>query len=164
MMIENKWQSEIYEKLERAKENLDPRDFRFYNIAHFPLLAKFTEEHAAKCEQCSENINLINNIVNSLPDSLNAAPVDRSEFERRKTNVENHLKKIHHMRFPGYYTALFTLIGILGSFILSLFINLLIGGDILSDLTIITLTFGLIAGISVGKLRDKSIFAKNLQL
>ncbi len=162
--MENSWHIQIFNILEKKKESLEPGDFKFYNIAHFPLLAKYTEIHAKKCKECSDNTILLNEIVDSLPEALNTNASDRKLFETKKTKIENHLKKAHNMRFPGLYTSLLSLIGILIGFLISLALNYIFRNPLLNDLTLISLAVGLVGGVFVGRLFDKNIFLKNLQL
>jgi hypothetical protein len=162
--MENSWHIQIFNVLEKKKESIEPGDFKFYNIAHFPLLAKYTEIHAKKCKECSDNTILLNEIVDSLPEALSTNASDRKLFETKKTIIENHLKKAHNMRFPGLYTSLLSLIGILIGFLISLALNYIFRNPLLNDLTLIGLAVGLVGGVFVGRLFDKNIFLKNLQL
>lgn len=162
--MKNSWHTEIYNLLEEKKESLEPGDFKFYNIAHFPLLAKYTEYYAKECKECSDNVKLLSEVVDSLPEALNANASDRKSFEVKKTIIEDHLKKVHKMRFPGFYTSLGTLIGISITFLISLIINYSLHNPLLNDITLIGLTVGMIGGIFTGRLIDKNIFSKNLQL
>lgn len=162
--MENSWHIQIFNVLEKKKESLEPGDFKFYNIAHFPLLAKYTEIHAKKCKECSDNTTLLNEIVDSLPEALNNNASDRKSFETKKTKIENHLKRAHNMRFPGFYISLISLIGISIGFLISLIFNYTFQNPLLNNLTLMGLAVGLVGGVFVGKLFDKKIFLKNLQL
>lgn len=155
---------QVFEKLELKKESMDPSDFKFYNIAHFPLLAKFTEEHSKNCTTCRENINLLNEIVDSLPEVLSENATTRKKFEQQKTIIESHLKKVHHMRFPGFYSSLGSLIGVFIGFLISFILNYAVGGPLFNDIMLIGLAVGLVGGITIGRMKDKNIFVRNLQL
>lgn len=154
----------VYDRLEQKKESIDSSDFKFYNISHFPLLAKFTEEHSAKCDTCKQNIKLLAEIVDSLPEVLSSNLTTRKIFEQQKTSIESHLKKVHQMRFPGFYSSLGSLIGVFIGFLISLILNYTIGGTLFNDIMLIGLAVGLLGGITIGRMKDKNIFERNLQL
>lgn len=163
-MTKTDWQIRVFNALDKKKDLIEPADFRFYNIAHFPLLAKFTEEYSDECNECKKNIQLLDELIDSLPEALNSDITGRKAFEDSKTKIENHLKKVHHMRFPGFYTSLLSFIGVFVTFLISLLINVLLSQPIFNDITIIGLAVGLVGGLLIGRAIDKNIFTRNLQL
>lgn len=152
-----------YARLEKIKEDMNPSDFRFYNIAHLPLLFKNTLEKSNSCRICNSNMNDFEEIISLIP--LESSPVDKRKlFESKKNNLEKHLKKKHHMKLPGYYTSLGSLLGILISAIAGIIICLANNLTLINDIIIIALALGLIVGRGLGLILDKNIFHKNLQL
>jgi tetrahydromethanopterin S-methyltransferase subunit G len=154
---------QYYLQLENVKEDIGPADFRFYNLAHLPLIIKNTLEKSENCEECKVNITTIDKIIISLPEALQSHE-ERKKFELNKTKIEQHLKKIHKMRFPGYYASLGSLIGILLGIFIGIIFSSIRNLPLLNDFILITLALGLIIGRGVGLLLDRNIFNKNLQL
>lgn len=150
-------------RLENIKEEMSPSDFRFYNIAHLPLLLKNTLENSESCSICKTNIDNFEELIRLIPRQANSAK-NRKLFEVKKNSIEEHLKKNHKMKLPGYYTSLGSFFGILISAIAGTIITLLKNLSPLNDIIIITLAAGLIIGRGLGLLLDKNIFRKNLQL
>ncbi len=150
-------------QLEEIKKKMSPSDFRFYNIAHLPILIKNTLEKSESCNTCKANLDNINEIIELIP--LESSPSDKRKlFESKKDNLEHHLKTKHKMKLPGYYTSLGSLFGILISGMLGTIITLVKKTGQLNDIIIIALALGLIIGRGLGVLLDKNIFRKNLQL
>ncbi len=150
-------------KLENVKDDLHPSDFRFYNISHLPLIIKNTIENSETCQLCNENINPLDELVNSMPNCFENSS-DRKKFEQNKHKIEKHLKKGHGMKLPGYYTALFSFIGIITAIIAAIFIHLLKEIPLFNEVILITLALGILIGRGIGSLLDRNIFSKNLQL
>ncbi len=163
-MNKKEWYIEIFNKLEIAKEQVEPGDFHFYNLSHLPLVAKYTELNSSECKTCLENKNIITSIVDNLPDLLNSNLKTRKEFEMAKNKVEQHLKRKHHMRFPGYYKSLCAFWGVIVAFIVSSCINYLYHKELLNSISLIFIAGGLLIGMLIGKVLDKKLFLKNLQL
>ena len=153
----------LYNQLEKIKDDIGSSDFRFYNISHLPLLIKNTLEKSDNCNECKTNANTIEEIVSSLPDALNDQS-ERKNFEFRKNKIENHLKKIHKMRFPGHFTSLGSLIGILFGILTGIIFTIVQNQRLLNDFMLITLAVGLLIGRGIGLLLDRKIFNNNLQL
>lgn len=154
----------IYYKLEKVKGEIGPSDFNFYNLAHFPLLAKYSEKNALSCKECSKNMKELEKITDALPGSLTNNAIERKTFETQKSIIEEHLKKKHKMRFPGFYLSLCTFMGLIVAFVINIFVNTVLNNQLLNDLTLILLSCGLLIGIYIGRQLDKKIFIKNLQL
>lgn len=152
-----------YNFLLQIKEEISPSDFRFYNIAHLPLLIKNTLDKSISCPACQKNIEILDELIELVPHE-NTASADRKNFERKKNLVENHLKKNHNMKLPGYYASLGSFLGIILSGILGVAISLANHLSVFNDIIIIALGLGLIIGRGIGYMIDKNIFHKNLQL
>lgn len=150
-------------KLEKVKDDIHPSDFRFYNIAHFPLIIKNTMVNAEVCSKCKENLILAKELIEFVPDCFEN-PQDRKKFEQKKHRIEKHLKKDHQMKFPGYYTALLSFIGIFIAIIAAILLNQIKGISFFNEVILITLALGILLGRGIGMLLDKNIFSKNLQL
>jgi hypothetical protein len=150
-------------RLENIKEDMGPSDFRFYNIAHLPLLLKHTLDKSESCGICKTNIDNIEEIIRLIPTESTSVE-NRKLFESKKNKIEKHLKKEHKMKLPGYYASLGSLLGILISAIVGIIITLSKNLSLFNDIIIIVLALGLILGRGLGLLLDKNIFRKNLQL
>jgi hypothetical protein len=154
----------IIENLETKIPEINPGDFRFYNLAHIPLIAKKTIDNHKICPICDSNIHIIAEIVDLLPDVLAQDAKNRKLFEIKKNKIEKHLKKKHRCQFPGYYTALGSLVGLVIGIFISIFIAILYKLPMLNKLSTTVLAILLITGRFVGIFLDKKVFHKNLQL
>lgn len=158
------WEEQITEKLENKLSEISPTDFRFYNISHFPIIAKRTAKESDKCSICASNTNEIEHLIDALPHILTQNASDRRNFDQKKNKIEKHLRKKHHYHFPGYYAALGSLIGLFTGIALGVFLRLFTEGDALNKLSILFLGVTLLTGWFIGTHTDKKLFRKNLQL
>jgi len=163
-MQSTKWYNDILEKLESVKENIEPTDFRFYNIKHLPLIAKYTLDYSKSCPKCTDNISIINEIVVFLEDFSGKSNSKRRIFERKKNKIEDHLKKNHHLRFPGYYTSLGTFLGLLAAIFLSAILSFILHIAPFNNLLLISIAFGVIIGRIVGNILDRNIYINKKQM
>jgi hypothetical protein len=152
-----------YNSLLKIKEEISPSDFRFYNIAHLPLLIKNTLDKSISCPTCRKNIEIVDELIELVPLEKSVS-ADRKKFEHKKNMVENHLKKNHNMKLPGYYTSLGSFLGIILSGIAGVAISMANHLPALNDIIVIALGLGILIGRGIGYIIDKNIFHKNLQL
>ncbi|MBN1118540.1 MAG: hypothetical protein JXA77_15120 [Bacteroidales bacterium] len=151
-------------KLGEIKDDISPSDFLFYNMGHFPLIYKNLLARQDSCTTCKEKLICFEKLVNGLPGNIAGNPGERKKFEAEKTLIEEHLKRNHNMHFPGYYTSLGSLLGIVLAGIAITIINVLMSEELFNRLTLIGFTVGIVVGRLVGVLLDKNIFKRNLQL
>ena len=152
------------QRLEEIKDEIGPSDFQFYNIAHFPIIYKNLLEHQDLCSTCCEKLASFEKIAGELPGNISGNPLERKKFESEKTQIEEHLKKSHNMHFPGYYTSLGSLLGIVIGGISVFMLNFFVFGEMFNRLTLIGFAAGIIVGRLIGALIDRNIFRRNLQL
>ncbi len=152
----------FYQSLEQKKDKVHPSDFRLYNIARLPILANKTFQNSSACAECRANLQLLEKLVDELPDCLNQKH-SRKKFETNKNRIESHLKKTHKLRFSTYYSSFFTLLGSitggLSGFILSLILK-----RNTSDIVLIFIAIGMITGYIIGKSKDNRKNRQNLQM
>lgn len=163
-MNNKKWEELVIEKLEAKISEISPTDFRFYNISHFPIIAKRTVQESSKCSICTSNTEEIDRLIDALPQILTQNASDRRKFEQKKNEIEKHLRKKHHYHFPGYYAALGSLIGLFTGVVPGIFLRIFAANDTLNKLSILILGLTLLAGWFIGTHIDKKLFRKNLQL
>ena len=156
------WLSNFCQSLEQKKYKLHPSDFRFYNIARLPILANKTMEFSSSCAVCKKNIQLLEELVDKLPESLDHKDT-REIFEFNKNKIVLHLKKIHKHRLPAYYLSLFTLIGGIAGGVLGFLLSLIMISNS-ENLILISITIGLISGFITGKIKDKRKYQQNHQI
>ncbi len=154
----------ITDELEKKVTNISPGDFRFYNIAHIPLIAKKTAEFSKTCQQCNTNLQTIETLVRELPDCLSEDMTKRKAFEKKKEEIETHLKKKHKLHFPGYFTALGSLSGTLAGIVLSVILIVFYNKSFFDKINLLTVAVFLFLGYTIGLFVDKKIFKENLQL
>jgi F0F1-type ATP synthase assembly protein I len=158
------WAEQKIKILESKIQEIDPSDFRFYNIAHIPIIAKQTDAFSSTCEKCAENRAIIDNLLDHLQDSLSDDADKRKTFDINKSSIEAHLKKEHNCHFPGYYTALWSLIGLIGGFLTAASISYFTNQSIFNKLSLMALAVFLMLGRGIGVLTDRKVFRNNLQL
>jgi len=161
-MEKQTWLANIYQSLDNKKGRFHPSDFRFYNIAHLPLIANKTAKHSENCLICKENIGLLEKLVDELPESLNDKDSKR-KFEMNKDKIVSHLKKEHKLRFANYFASLYTLVGTLTGVLLWFILTKLFPGKT-SDTLFIFIVIGMILGYLTGKIKDKRKYRQNQQI
>lgn len=154
----------MIEHLEKVKSVISPSDFRFYNISHMPLVIKKTIFFSDECKVCKENIKKLEKLILSLPHSLTNNIEERKRFESEKNSVESHLKSLHKQRFPGYYAATGSLLGIILGIIPPVVYSIIVDTQIFNRLLLVGFAMGLIIGRVLGVLTDRKIYVKNSQL
>jgi hypothetical protein len=163
-MFDNNWYKEIIDRLDSIKDNIEPSDFRFYNITHLPIVIKQSLNHSSNCRVCKSNLPIIDEIVASFPQILTKNLKIRKDFDKKKNKIEQHLIKKHGLRFAGYYQSLYTLLGILTAITIALLINLINNSPAFNNLSIIAISIGLVVGRITGNVVDRKIYLKKMQL
>ena len=158
------WLEQLVIKLEAKIKDMKPSEFRFYNIAHFPIIAKKTFEYSNDCIICKKNISTIEKLVESLPESLSQNVNTRKKFEAEKNILEKHLQKKHKCNFPGYYAALGSLIGFILGLIFAATYAYFTENPAFNKLSIISLAVFLLIARGIGILIDRNIFKNEMQL
>jgi len=156
------WLANFFQSLEQKKDKMHPSDFRFYNIARLPILAKKTLKYYDTCPTCKLNIKLIKELVDELPECLDQKNT-RKKFETNKDNIVSHMINVHKLRFATYYTSLFTLIGSGAGGLLWLILTFLMNNK-LANISLIFVVIGMISGHLIGKIKDKRVYKENQQL
>ena len=163
-MDTSNWLLNKINELEEKTQGINPSDFRFYNIAHLPIIAKRTVELSEICENCKLNIQTIDQLIDSLPQCLENNAINRKHFEENKNKLENHLRKQHKCHFPGYYAAIGSLIGFLLGILTAVFLAFFTTLPLFNKLSLIALAVFLMTGRWLGIYIDKNVFKNNLQL
>ena len=154
----------LTEKLKTKVERINPGDFRFYNIAHIPLIAQKSAENMGTCNACRENLNKIEQLIDSLPEILSDDIQHRKLFESNKHQIEHHLKKVHGCHFPGYYAAFGSFAGIILGIVASALLYFFNQTPFFNKLNLTALAVFLIGGRGIGILIDRKVFRNNMQL
>ncbi|MBN2348862.1 MAG: hypothetical protein JXJ22_08500 [Bacteroidales bacterium] len=154
-MGETRWSEIIYDILEKNKNQISHNDFKFYNIARFPVIAKSIEQHAIGCRMCADNKNTFLELAENLPDYLNLSMESRKNFEKSLHAITDHLKKSHKVQFVSYYLSLFSAVGILSGIVLGILLSIVIKN--LPDMNIILIGagIGLITGRIWGSVKER---------
>jgi hypothetical protein len=158
------WAIEKTKLLETKVDKINQSDFRFYNLAHFPILARRSEEFGAQCNTCKSNKKILSALIDALPAVLENDIKERREFEKHKNAVEKHLRKAHGCHFPGYYAAIGSLLGLILGLICAATIYIFTENNVYNKLALIALAVFLVGGRSMGIYIDRKIFKRNLQL
>ncbi|MGD2034518.1 MAG: hypothetical protein PVF73_05640 [Bacteroidales bacterium] len=151
----------FYQLLDQKKDRFHPSDFRFYNIARLPVLAKKTIEYSGRCPVCRKNIRLLEDMAEQLPESLSKKNT-RKQFEKNRDHIEAHLKREHKLRYANYYVSLYTLTGTLTGLLTGFLITLFITNS--GNIVLILTAFGIISGYLTGKIKDKRKYHRNQQI
>lgn len=151
----------FYQALDKKKKKLHPSDFRLYNIARMPILANKTLEYSSNCTICKFNIQLLEELVNTLPDCLNHKE-SRKIFELNKDNIVSHLEKVHMLKLASYYSSLFTFLGLITGGITGLILMLSVMNS--GNTILIFMAIGMISGFLIGRIKDKRRYRQKKQL
>ena len=163
-MDTDNWLNQLVLDLEAKTKDINPGEFRFYNIAHFPIIAQKTIEYSSNCSICKNNLNTIEHLVRSLPESLSQDAKIRKQFEANKNNLEKHLQKKHKCHFPGYYAALGSLVGLILGIIFAVAYWYFTDTPAFNKLSLIALAMFLLLARGAGILADRNIFKGKMQL
>lgn len=159
---QNKWKI-INQILQENKEKIRPGNFHFYNISHSSIVAKKTEEFSSQCDICKQNLEILLNLAKKLPDALGTDIItsDTKLFENQMEKVVKHLKDKHDQRFAGYYTSLYSFLGLLIGIISGIIISFIFNKKIFTNYLFISIIFNLLIGRFAGNLKDRKFFKEN---
>lgn len=156
------WTENYYKILETKRQEISNSDFRFYNLGRLPLIAGKSMENSASCDVCRNNLAELDTLAAMLPQCLNDA-AERKDFDNRKAAVENHLKKVHHLRPAHYYYAFYSFLGLVGGLATGSILSLLFSKNFNADVPLLCSILGLFAGQITGKWKDRKGYKRRSQ-
>ncbi len=159
----NSWSEDYYAKLEQIRDQIPASDFRFFNLAHLPLMAKKTEELSENCESCKINIRTLDHIADMLPDCLHT-PESRKTFEKEKSRIERHLHNAHNVRYANFYYAYYSFLGALAGALVGFAVSMTFLKEININFLLVPGIFGLLAGQIMGKRLDRKKYHDKYQI
>ena len=156
--LKDSWIVQLHNNLLAGKEKVNPRDITFFNIDMIEQAARHTVLHMKDCGQCQANKEELLALSREFPEML-ATISGRRDFTNRLDRVLKHLRQVHGVYPKGYFTGVYTILGVtIGGLVGWLIARL----DLLSMYAamITFLGIGLIVGWVWGQVKDRQI-AKN---
>lgn len=117
----------ISENIEKQEDTISPRDYAFYHIDRFLLVAKKTKEYKASCTVCKHGLSEMEKFSEEIGDLIGGTPAQKRQYEKQTDTWLKHLKKEHGYSIKGYISASYTfaamVIGALVGWLFAYFIN-----------------------------------------
>jgi hypothetical protein len=157
------WVTRFNESLEQSKHRISRSDFRFYNIAHLPLIARKSYIESKHCTQCNDNLAVLENLAQNLDTWLGADRKQRKNFEQKINNVTAHLQSVHNMRLAFYNVSFYTFLGIAGGFLAGLVLTRFTTSGH-ETVWVVALCVGLLVGRWTGYFIEKKAVNRNKQI
>ena len=159
-MTDDKWFNGFLNTLEQNKTLISHHDFKFYNIARLPLVAKKVNEYSKSCEKCEEYKNSILHLVQKIKQYLGTSIKNRKYFEQKLNEIKSHLKKNHDIHFASYFSYTYTFIGFITGLALCTAISYIVWKTFKTNIilsgTIIFIVIGRIYGYFIDRKKKKS--------
>lgn len=149
------WSQGIKRTINKQKENIYKRDFKFFKIDRLEKIAERIDEYSDNCEECENLKKEVEHISNKLSEYINGSLQERSEYEKRSEIIVKHLKDKHGLISPGYYSAVYSLAGFSAGISVFTGIAYLINPVFWKFGLLIGFTLGIIAGRIYGNKKDK---------
>ncbi len=156
------WLVKIHNNLEINQEKISSKDFVFFNVDMIEKAAKQTVKFLKTCQTCQQNKEELLALSTEFPELLETIG-GRRKFTNRLDKVLKHLRKEHGIYPKGYFTGLYTLIGVLIGFVLSLLATWSKFLSFFSSM-LIFLGLGTIIGWFAGLIKDGKIARSQKQI
>lgn len=161
------WLKEI--ELVFQKEKFTGFQLRSFRPDRFLKMAARLEEFEHTCNSCKSLKVEVDDVMISLK---NEDKISESSFQLYMIlfkKITNHLKTVHHLIYPRYFSSLFTLIGMVAGLLLGILIWYVIfqSNDLfLEAKTGVMLSgfIGLFTGRLIGNRRDKKVTESNKRI
>ncbi len=144
------WYNKIQLQVEEKIENLHKKDFKFYRVDYFLLLAEKVDKLSSNCMDCKMLKKKIEDTANELDTLLSGSISLRKEYELKLDEIEKHIRKIHKIYPKQYFLYLYTFLGILGGISLGVLAAVIVNIDYKT-----ALIFGFTAGLLIGRIWGK---------
>ncbi len=160
--IFDNWIVRIHNNLKINGESVNSKDYVFFNVEMIEKAARHTVKFIKSCQTCQQNKDELLALSEQFPQMLDTIS-GRRQFTNRLDKVLKHLRKEHGIYPKGYFTGLYTMVGVLAGFAVSLIVT---GLKILSFFSsmLIFLGLGTIIGWVWGLIKDGKIARSQKQL
>ncbi len=152
----------VHNILEQNRSKISSKDYYFFNVYKLEEAAKFMVKFQNHCQVCKANEQEIIDLSREFPKLLTTIS-GRREFTNRLDKVLKHLQKEHKIFPKGYFTGLYTVLGILFGFVLAYIITKIKFLSFYTSLMIFS-GLGFIIGWIAGQLKDTKIAKNNHQI
>ncbi len=160
--LKDSWMVQLHQNILLGKEKVNPRDITFFNIDMIEQAARHTVLHMKDCQQCQANRDILLELSRQFPDMLNTIS-GRRDFTNKLDSVIKHLRQEHGIYPKGYFTGIYTLIGVTVGGIIGW---ILARAQVLSMYAamVTLLGIGLIIGWVWGQIKDRQITKEGKRL
>jgi hypothetical protein len=148
------WSNQIKIDIEKQKDQIYNKDYKFFKIDRLERIAERIDEFSDQCDDCEQFKKMIETLAMTYTVSITGSSKEKSEFEKNNELIIKHLKQKHRLVQKDYYIALYSFLGFLIGTILIGLISLLINTQYLSAGLLIGFSIGMITGRIIGKRKD----------
>ncbi len=160
--IFDNWIVRIHNNLKINGESVNSKDYVFFNVEMIEKAARHTVKFIKSCQTCQQNKDELLALSEQFPQMLDTIS-GRRQFTNRLDKVLKHLRKEHGIYPKGYFTGLYTMVGVLTGFAVSLIVTSLKILSFFSSM-LIFLGLGTIIGWIWGLSKDGKIARSQKQL
>ena len=143
------WSKSIQLNIEKQKEEIFKRDYKFFKIDRLERIAERIDQYSENCMICEEFKTEIEDLSMTAASHINGSPRERSRFEKRNELIVKHLKEEHQLVQKDYYASVYSLAGFAA--------GLLIFGGAAFFIDIRYFIFGLLTGFTLGIITGRII-------
>lgn len=158
-MEKSTWLKEL-EHLFQA-EKFSGLNNRYYQAGRFIKMAAWIESYRNECAECKDLQKKIDEISKLLLRDESVSDSTKMEYSGLFRDLTTHLRKKHRLQLPGYFSSIYTLLGILGGMVIWFLIKefILTGQALLSPGTdmILLIFLGLAIGRLLGRKKDNQV-------
>lgn len=163
-MQESLW----YQKLEKTaieqNDLLYKNDFKFFQVDTFLKIAQKIDRFSGECTVCKESKQISEELTENLFEYLKGDLKSRKAFEKKVNAMHDHLRKVHNIYPPSYFTSFYSLLGVILGMLAGALIAYLSIPGFLKQSLLFGFVLGLITGRILGKIKDKNQYKKGLTL
>ena len=145
---------QIQQEVNKHKENIHRKDFRFFHIERFLKIAQKSDELSNQCRQCQGCKEEIDSISKNLSEIINDF-VLRKDYDNKMNTWLEHLKKEHFIYPERYFIALYSFFGIGAGFIFGFLVSFLFFNGNLNSILVFV-----IVGLFIGQFYGGRIDAR----
>ncbi|MDA3879885.1 MAG: hypothetical protein PF436_05800 [Prolixibacteraceae bacterium] len=145
----------VEEKLEKIEDLTSDFSLSRYNFLKISALIKLIEDthnNIGDCDECRKNENHLENLIEQIPNLDDNTY--RTPYEKEFNKIRTHFHKSHGYIPPYYFSARYSLMGIIVLLLLTMAIKLIFKLQS-PDLLLAGATAGLAAGYLYGSYKEK---------
>lgn len=151
------WLRDVKLIFQQQIEAIREKDQRFFRLEEFWRNICRVDQFASNCPECNRFKPVIREQITELHAAISSPGKARRRYDTLTTELNKHMREVHHFFPPYYFTYRYSFFGMLGGAIPGFIIDLLVKPNAPYVTTIALLVLGLIIGQVKGGKEDSKI-------